>query len=105
MSADVLTIYTDGAARGNPGPAAFAYVMRRPGAPDIEEKGCLGDSTNNVAEYTALVRALEHAQRLGARRLIVNSDSELMVKQMAGEYKVKHEGLRPLYEQAVALRK
>jgi ribonuclease HI len=100
---DVLTIYTDGAARGNPGPAAFAYVLRRPGAADVEEKGRLGEATNNVAEYTALVRALEHARRLGARRVAVYSDSELMVRQMNGEYKVKHEGLRPLYEKAVDL--
>jgi ribonuclease HI len=106
MAEDGLaTIYTDGAARGNPGPAAFAYVIKRHGAPDIEEKGCLGETTNNLAEYAALVKALEHARRLGARRLVVNSDSELLVRQMAGEYKVKNEGLRPLFEEAVALRR
>src|ERR1019366_8556014 len=58
-----------------------------------------------IAEYTGLVKALEHARELGGRMLIVNSDSELMVKQMNGQYKVKNEGLRPLYEQAVQLRK
>jgi ribonuclease HI len=100
-----VTIYTDGAARGNPGPAAFAYVIERDGAQVIEEKGCLGSATNNVAEYEALVRALEHAQRLGARRVQVFSDSELLVRQMAGEYQVKNEGLRPLYEQARDLRR
>ena len=100
-----VTIYTDGAARGNPGPAAFAYVIRREGAADIEEKGRLGETTNNIAEYEALVRALEHARRLGARRVQVFSDSELMVKQMLGEYQVKNEGLRPLYDHAVALRR
>src|SRR5262245_15118520 len=83
------TIYTDGASRANPGPAAFAYIIERPGESAIEEKGCLGDTTNNIAEYTALIRALEHAQRLGGRRLVINSDSELMVKQMLGAYKVK----------------
>jgi ribonuclease HI len=98
--ADVVTIHTDGAARGNPGPAAFAYVIEQQGRPDIEEKGYLGETTNNVAEYTALVRALEHARRLGARRVVVHSDSELMINQMTGRYKVRHEGLRPLYEQA-----
>jgi ribonuclease HI len=103
--ASPVTIYTDGAARGNPGPAAFAYVIRRDGEPDIEEKGCLGETTNNIAEYAALVRALEHAHRLGARRLVVHSDSELLVRQMAGEYKVKNEGLRPLFEEAEALRR
>lgn len=97
------TIYTDGAARANPGPAAFAYIIERPGESAIEEKGCLGDTTNNIAEYTALIRALEHAQRLGGRRLVINSDSELMVKQMLGAYKVKNPGLARLYEQAKAL--
>ena len=97
------TIYTDGAARGNPGPAAFAYVIERPGDSTVEENGCLGDTTNNIAEYTALVRALEHAQRLGGRRLNIHSDSELMVKQMNGAYKVKHPGLQPLYRQAKEL--
>src|ERR1019366_9951798 len=58
-----------------------------------------------IAEYTGLVKALEHAQELGGRKLIVNSDSELMVKQLNGQYKVKNEGLRPLYQKAVALRR
>jgi len=97
----VLTIHTDGAARGNPGPAAFSYVIARDGAPPIEESGCLGRMTNNQAEYIALVRALEHAARLGTgHNLHILSDSELMVKQMRGEYRVKNEELRDLYEQA-----
>src|SRR5262249_6362286 len=62
--------------------------------------GRLEDTTNNVAEYTALIKALEHAARLGGRRVVVLSDSELMVKQMAGAYKVKNEGLRPLHDEA-----
>jgi ribonuclease HI len=99
--ADVLTIHTDGAARGNPGPAAFAYVIARAGAPPIEEKGCLGRMTNNQAEYIALVRALEHAARLGhGHHVHIHSDSELMVKQMRGEYRVKNEDLLDLYLQA-----
>jgi ribonuclease HI len=102
---DQVTIYTDGGARGNPGPAAFAYIIRRPGVPDIEEKGRLGHTTNNIAEYEALVRALERARQIGARRLQVFSDSELLVRQMEGEYQVKNEGLRPLYERAAALRR
>jgi len=98
---DVLTIHTDGAARGNPGPSAFAYVIARDGAPPIDECGCLGRMTNNQAEYTALVRALEHAARLGTGHHVhILSDSELMVKQMRGEYRVKNEELRDLYEQA-----
>ena len=102
---DTWTIYTDGGSRGNPGPAAYAYVIKRPGEPDIEEMGYLGNTTNNIAEYTGLVKALEHAREMGGRTLLINSDSELMVKQMNGQYKVKNEGLRALYQQATSLRK
>jgi ribonuclease HI len=102
----LLTIHTDGAARGNPGPAAYAYVIARDGLPPIEEAGLLGETTNNQAEYTALVRALEHALDLGTEfRVVVHSDSELMVKQLNGEYRVKNEDLRPLYEEADQLRR
>ena len=98
---DTLTIHTDGASRGNPGAAAFAYVIARADESPIEEGGCLGEMTNNQAEYTALVRALEHALRLGPEhRLHIHADSELMVKQMRGEYKVKNAELRELYERA-----
>lgn len=100
-----LTIYTDGGSRGNPGPAAYAFVIQRPVLDDIEEKAYIGRTTNNIAEYTGLVKALEYARHLGAARVTIYSDSELMVKQMNGEYRVKHPGLLPLYEQAVALRK
>jgi ribonuclease HI len=99
--AGVLTIHTDGASRGNPGEAAYAYVISRDGEPDVEEAGRLGEMTNNQAEYTALVRALEHALDLGpAHTVHLYSDSELMVKQMRGEYRVKNEELRGLYERA-----
>jgi ribonuclease HI len=102
----VLTIHTDGASRGNPGASAFAYVIARNGAAPIECAGRLGDTTNNQAEYTALVRALEHALKLGAgHRVVLHSDSELMVRQMKGEYKVKNGELRPLYERAKSLEK
>src|SRR5437868_5449781 len=100
-----LKISIDGAARGNPGPAAFAFVISRPGAADIEEKGCLGKATNNVAEYTALVRALEKASDLGAEDVEIRSDSELLVKQMNGDYRVKNPDLRVLHEEANALRR
>jgi ribonuclease HI len=99
----VLNINIDGAARGNPGPAAYAYVIARDGHPVIEEAGCLGSTTNNVAEYTALVKALERAVELGGERIHILSDSELLVKQMNGEYKVKNEQLRDLYEEAKQL--
>ena len=102
--AGVLTIHTDGASRGNPGAAAFAYVIARDGESPIEGAGCLGEMTNNQAEYTALVRALERALELGADHgLLIHSDSELLVKQMNGEYQVKSEDLRALFEQAKAM--
>jgi ribonuclease HI len=100
----LLTIHTDGASRGNPGPAAFAYVIARDGEEPIEEAGKLGRMTNNQAEYLALVRALEHSLELGDHhRVVVHSDSELLVKQMKGEYRVKNADLRDLYEEASAL--
>ncbi|MFL5244422.1 MAG: ribonuclease HI family protein [Gemmataceae bacterium] len=107
MSGDkTLTIYTDGGARGNPGPAAFAYVIKSPDGTIIEQAGCLGKMTNNQAEYLALVRALEHGVRLGTDHHVrVLSDSELMVKQLNGEYRVKNEDLRELYQQAQKLRR
>jgi ribonuclease HI len=102
---DVLRIHTDGASRGNPGAAAFAYVIQRDGEEPIEEAETLGDMTNNQAEYTALVRALEHAHEIAPHSHVqVFSDSELMVKQMNGEYRVKNEDLRGLYEEARKLR-
>jgi probable phosphoglycerate mutase len=101
----LLTIHTDGGARGNPGPAAFAYVIDLPDGSQIEEAGCLGKMTNNQAEYIGLIRALEHALLLGPNhRLLIQSDSELMVKQMNGEYQVKNPDLRELYRQARKLR-
>jgi ribonuclease HI len=103
-SSAVMRIHTDGASRGNPGAAAYAYTIERDGEEDIEEADCLGRMTNNQAEYTALVRALEHGLELGANyKVIVHSDSELMVKQFRGEYKVKDEDLRQLCEDARGL--
>ncbi len=99
----VFEINIDGAARGNPGPAAFAYVIAVDGQTVLEHAGRLGKATNNVAEYTALVKALEQVGELGAERLVIRSDSELLVKQMNGEYKVKNPALRDLYEEAVDL--
>jgi len=98
------TMNIDGGSRGNPGPAAYAVVIARPGLPPVEEAESIGTATNNVAEYTALVRGLELAAELGVRRLDVRSDSELLVKQMRGEYRVKHPDLIDLYREAVALR-
>jgi ribonuclease HI len=102
---DTFILHTDGGSRGNPGPAAYAYVIERPGHPPIEEMVFMGSSTNNIAEYTGMLKALEHSLELGARNVVVHSDSELMVKQMNGDYKVKNPGLLPLYQQACKLAK
>jgi ribonuclease HI len=105
MADDMVTIFTDGAARGNPGPAAWAYVITAPGRPSTEHAERLGIATNNVAEYTALIQALTRAADLALRRVSVFSDSELMVKQMNGEYSVKNADLKELYEQAQSVRR
>jgi ribonuclease HI len=102
---DTFTIHTDGGSRGNPGPAAFAYTIERLGASPIEVNGYLGETTNNIAEYAALVKALAHAVDLGATAVVVNSDSELLVQQMNGKYKVKNPGILPLYQEACRLAK
>jgi ribonuclease HI len=90
-------LWTDGGARGNPGPAAFAYVLEADDGTVLAAHGeAMGVATNNVAEYSALLAGLEQAAELGVDELEVVSDSELMVKQMRGEYKVKNEALREL---------
>lgn len=105
MNATPATVHIDGAARGNPGPAAYAFTLERPGEPVLEEAQAIGTATNNVAEYTALVRALEAAIARGIPQLEVYSDSELLVKQMNGEYRVKHPDLQELYRRASDLRR
>lgn len=97
------TLHIDGAARGNPGPAAYAIVLARPGAPVVEESQTIGTATNNVAEYTALLEGLNLAAELGVTSLAVFSDSELLVKQMNGEYRVKNADLLELYQEAKRL--
>jgi ribonuclease HI len=100
-SGDAYTAYIDGAARGNPGPAAYAVVLRRPDGTPLESLGkYIGRQTNNVAEYYALIAALDYAAAHNLRRLRVRSDSELLVRQMKGIYKMKSPDLRPLYERA-----
>jgi ribonuclease HI len=105
MSKPTLTIYTDGASRGNPGPAAYAYIISQEGCPDIAVKKAFGKATNNVAEYTALIEALEHAAKLGAGKVHIYSDSEFMVKQLRGENRVKHPDMKELYDEAKSLEK
>ena len=95
---------TDGGARGNPGPAAFGYVLEAEDGSVLAEHGeAIGTATNNVAEYRALVAGLEKALELGVNDLEVVSDSELLVKQMRGEYKVKNAALRELSLEATRL--
>ena len=88
---------TDGGARGNPGPAAYGYVLEAEDGTVLAARGeKIGIATNNVAEYSALIAGLEKAVELGVDEVEVVSDSELMVKQMRGEYRVKNEALREL---------
>ncbi len=98
------TLFADGGSRGNPGPAASGAVLLGPDGETIEEIGSyLGIATNNVAEWNALLIGLEAALARGVRRLTVRLDSELVVKQVRGEYRVKHADLQPLHRRALAL--
>ena len=97
-------LFTDGGARGNPGPAAAAYVLEADDGTVLDARGeAIGVATNNVAEYRALLAGLEAARDRGVDELEVVSDSELLVKQMRGEYKVKNAALRELSLQAARL--
>jgi ribonuclease HI len=97
----VYTANIDGAARGNPGPASYGLVLKRPDGTRLEILGkYIGRHTNNVAEYYALIAALDYALANGVKRLRVHSDSQLIVNQIKGLYKVKHPDLRPLHERA-----
>ena len=95
---------TDGGARGNPGPAAYGFVLETEDGTVLAAEGAaIGVATNNVAEYRALVDGLRRAAELGVSELEVISDSELVVKQMRGEYRVKNEALRALHREASTL--
>ena len=95
---------TDGGARGNPGPAAYGYVLESDDGHVLDARGeTIGVATNNVAEYRALLAGLEKALELGVTELEVVSDSELLVKQMRGEYKVKNDALQALHGEASEL--
>ncbi len=97
---DHKELYVDGGARGNPGPAACAYILKEPNGATIESEGIfLGETTNNVAEYTGLLKGLQSAKKHNIKILHIFSDSELMVKQIIGEYRVKSENLLKLYQQ------
>jgi ribonuclease HI len=97
-------LFTDGGSRGNPGPAAYAYVLEAEDGTVLDARGeTIGVATNNVAEYSALVAGLERAAELRVTELEVVSDSELLVKQMRGEYRVKNRALQDLFLDASRL--
>jgi ribonuclease HI len=99
-----LVLHVDGGARGNPGPAAIGVVVSDPaGALVTSFSDQIGEATNNVAEYRALLRGLELAAEHGAREVHVINDSELVARQLTGEYKVKHKVMQELHRQAMAL--
>jgi len=100
-----LLIHTDGAARGNPGPAGAGAILRDASTGEVlaEVAQGLGRATNNVAEWTAVRLALEEARRLGAERVDLRMDSELVARQITGIYRVKHPDLKPIHAAVMAL--
>ena len=101
-----LVIHIDGGSRGNPGPAGFGvYAVGPDGKAVAEHYGFIGSATNNVAEYSALLHAFRMADARGARTVEIRSDSELVVKQMNGVYKVKHPDMQTLFREASTLRR
>ena len=98
-----LVVHVDGGSRGNPGPAAIAAVLSDPEGNVVEERAeAIGHATNNVAEYRALLLGIDRARALGARELDIVGDSELIVRQVRGEYRVKDPALRELHARVAA---
>lgn len=98
-----VVVNVDGGARGNPGPAAAGAVVTDPDGAVLAERGAyIGEATNNVAEYRAVLLGLELARELGADEVEVVNDSELVARQIGGQYKVKHAGLKPLFLETMA---
>ena len=96
-----MIVHVDGGSRGNPGPAGYGVRVSQPDGTVVAELSeSIGTATNNVAEYRGLLAALEWALANGAPDLVIHSDSELLVKQMRGEYRVKHPNLQPLHAEA-----
>src|SRR5256885_5633494 len=101
---ETITLEFDGGSRGNPGSAGIGVVLRAQDGTTLVTLGkFIGRATNNAAEYQALISGLREAKKLGARKIIVRGDSELIIRQMRGEYRVKHPDLKPLYEDAYQL--
>lgn len=105
MNKDMLEIFVDGACSGNPGPAGIGVVIRRGGKTVAEISRPIGEATNNIAEYSALICALQEALVLKAARLKIFTDSELMFHQLTGSYKVRDQKLKFLYEQVQQLKR
>ena len=104
MKSKRLLIYIDGAARGNPGPAGLGVVIYDENKTLIKEfHKSVGQATNNIAEYSALVYALQEVHMLGAKDVLIHMDSELVYKQLKGEFRVKDKKLKPLFDQAIHL--
>ena len=105
MTSQKLVVYTDGASRGNPGPASIGVVIQDASGKTVDIISlCIGRATNNQAEYRAIIAGLEKALEMGATRVELRSDSELAVYQLAGKYRVKNEALRPLFQDVERLR-
>jgi ribonuclease HI len=106
LKGNKLYIYTDGGSRGNPGPSGIGVIIQDSKRKKIKEiSKYIGEATNNIAEYNALLHGLEEADALKASDIVVYMDSELLVRQLSGEYRVKDEAMRPLFEKALAILK
>ena len=106
MKGKKVVLYTDGGSRGNPGPSGIGVVVLDSKKKKIKEiSKYIGEATNNIAEYSALVCGLEEAATLGASDVVVFMDSELLAKQLSGEYRVKDGNIRPLFEKALGILK
>jgi len=102
MVSSKITLFVDGAARGNPGPAGIGVVILGQNNTKLKEYyKYIGNTTNNIAEYNALVYGLQEALSIGAKELLIKLDSELVAKQIKGEYKVKNKNIKPLFDQAI----
>lgn len=104
MAIETVVVHVDGGSRGNPGPSAVAAVATTPEGDELAERSAyIGETTNNVAEYRAVQLGLELARELGASSVEVVNDSQLIARQIGGQYKVKHAGLKPLFLETMSM--
>ena len=104
MGVNKVCLYVDGAARGNPGPAGIGVVIKDASNATIKEFcKSIGETTNNIAEYNALIYGLQEVHMLGAKEIVLNMDSELVYHQLRGEYRVRNKAIKPFFEQAIHL--